>query len=182
LPQGKRVFAAQQALWSWPPQPGGGSVVPPAKRCNLRVLRAFGADAGKSPRTPSAWMKLLGRSLAHRQDVSFVWVSLGEQKWVTLGERRGTPCGEGARSVLRTRNGQYASPIVVNGVLTCRREQFIPVSIQIVPVRTSRYHTHAPGLTGSSKVLYRTLEIASIDSHVGSSAGTFWKCRALTPD
>jgi hypothetical protein len=100
LPQGKRIFAAQQALWSWPPQPGGGSVVPPAKRCNLRVLRAFGADAGKSPRTPSAWMKLLGRFLAHRQDVFFVWVSLSEQKWVTLGERRG---GVGAlRSSRRT--------------------------------------------------------------------------------
>jgi hypothetical protein len=52
-------------------------------------LRAFGADDGKSPRTPSAWMISLASSLALRQNVFFVWLSLSEQKWVILAERRG---------------------------------------------------------------------------------------------
>jgi hypothetical protein len=45
-------------------------------------------DNGRSPRTPSAWMISLALSLAQRQGVFFVWVSLSEQKWVILAERR----------------------------------------------------------------------------------------------
>src|ERR1700686_5215660 len=56
---------------------------------DLRALRAFGADDGKSPGTPSAWMISMAPSLALRQGVFFVWVSLSEQKWVILAERRG---------------------------------------------------------------------------------------------
>jgi hypothetical protein len=60
-----------------------------ASSCDVSGLRAFGADDGKSRRTPSAWMISLAPSLALRQIVFFVWVSLTEHKWVALAERRG---------------------------------------------------------------------------------------------
>jgi hypothetical protein len=52
------------------------------------MLRALGADDGRSLRTPSAWMISLVYLFAQRQGVFFVWVSLSEQKWVILAERR----------------------------------------------------------------------------------------------
>ncbi len=58
--------------------------------CDMRALRAFGADDGRTTRTPSAWMILLAQFLALWQIVFFVWVSLSERKWVILAERRGT--------------------------------------------------------------------------------------------
>jgi hypothetical protein len=39
-------------------------------------------------------MMSLAFSLALRQIVFFVWVTLSEYKWVTLAERRGIACGD----------------------------------------------------------------------------------------
>jgi hypothetical protein len=65
------------------------SPAPAVSSCNLSPLRAFGAEDEKSPRTPSAWMRLLDPPVAPRQIVFLVWVSLSERKWVILAERRG---------------------------------------------------------------------------------------------
>jgi len=55
----------------------------------MSTLHAFGADDGTPNRTPSAWMISAACSLALRQIVFFVWVTLSEHKWVILAERRG---------------------------------------------------------------------------------------------
>src|ERR1017187_401488 len=88
----ERIFAARQMLC-------GLAVPPPAVdrfagtrsfSCDLTALRAFGADDGKPPRTPSAWMISLVSPLPLRQVVFLVSVTLTEQKWAILGERRRT--------------------------------------------------------------------------------------------
>src|SRR5690349_8167700 len=66
----------------------GGSF--PETEC---VTLPSGADDGKLPRTRMISLLL---SLALRQIVFFVWVSLSEQKWITFAERRG-PAPNGAR-------------------------------------------------------------------------------------
>src|SRR3990172_6226856 len=100
LPPGKSAFLPYgKCCAGWPCRPWR-SIVSPAhavSSCNLSPLRAFGADDGKSPRTPSAWMMSLGSPLALRQIVFLVWVSLSEQKWVILAERRGQFPAKGGR-------------------------------------------------------------------------------------
>jgi hypothetical protein len=90
--------------------------------CDLSALRAFGADDGKAPRTPLAWMISLVSLLALRQIVFLVWVSLTEQKWVILGERRsilGQQCG---KPVARPGSPSRTSPFPMRGRRMPERE------------------------------------------------------------
>jgi hypothetical protein len=76
----ERVFAARQLLCGLALRTPAVDrfAGAPSFSCDLSALRAFGADDGKSPRTPSAWMISLAPPLALRQNVFFVWVSLSE--------------------------------------------------------------------------------------------------------
>jgi len=69
----------------------------------MSTLHAFGADDGTPNRTPSAWMISAACSLALRQIVFFVWVTLSEHKWVILAERRG-PFANRAPFIIRLRS------------------------------------------------------------------------------
>ena len=92
LPPGKSAFLAARQMLCGLAAARRRSILSPAhaaSSCDVSGLHAFGADDGKSPRTPSAWMISLAPFLALRQIVFFVWVSLSEQKWVILAERRG---------------------------------------------------------------------------------------------
>src|SRR5450759_4137718 len=104
LSPGKSAFLpCGKCCAGWPCRPWG-SIPSPAHAdspCNVSALRAFGADDGKSTRTPAAWMISLAPFLALRQNVFFVWVSLSEQKWVILAERRG--CSHGSVSYTHLR-------------------------------------------------------------------------------
>ena len=60
--------------------------------CELRALRASGADNGKANRTPSAWMISLAVFALRQilfQVVFLAWISFGAQKWVTYAWCRG---------------------------------------------------------------------------------------------
>jgi hypothetical protein len=78
LPPGKSAFLAARQMLCGLATARRRSILSPAhaaSSCDVSGLRAFGADDGKSPRTPSAWMISLAPFLALRQIVFFVWVS-----------------------------------------------------------------------------------------------------------
>src|ERR1039457_4172126 len=125
LPPGKSVFLPHGnccAGLALPPPSVGRFAGTRSLSCDLSALRAFGADDGKAPRTPLAWMISLVSLLALRQIVFLVWVSLTEQKWVILGERRsilGQQCG---KPVARPGSPSRTSPFPMRGRRMPERE------------------------------------------------------------